>query len=102
LPQPQGDYQYGFRVPLVVISAYTPPGQISNNQHDFGSILRFVEGNFGVAEGALTFADERATDDLDEFFVLANAARPFVPVSAPLSIKYFLHDNSPLTAPDND
>ena len=24
LPLPQGDYQYGFRVPLIVVSAYTP------------------------------------------------------------------------------
>lgn len=39
----QGDYQYGFRVPLVVISAYTPVGYVNNNRYDFGSILRFVE-----------------------------------------------------------
>jgi hypothetical protein len=50
LSQPQGDYQYGFRVPLVVISARTPAGYVSNNHHDFGSILRFIEGNFGITE----------------------------------------------------
>lgn len=39
----QGDYQYGFRVPLIVVSAYTPRGYINNvNPHDFGSILRMV------------------------------------------------------------
>jgi phospholipase C len=102
--QPQGDYQYGFRVPLLVISAYTPAGYVSNIPHDFGSILRFIEGNFGLTEGMLTFADQRATDDLDEFFELRTAAssRPFVPISAPKSIEYFLNDTTPLSDPDDD
>ena len=46
--QGQGDYQYGFRVPLLVVSAYTPRGYVNNGRHDFGSILRFVEHNFGI------------------------------------------------------
>ena len=66
--QGQGDYQYGFRVPLVVISAYTPAGYVNNDRHDFGSILRFVEHNFGIREGALQVADERATNNLIGFF----------------------------------
>ena len=37
--------------------AYAPAGYINNVRHDFGSILRLVEQNFGIAEGALTFAD---------------------------------------------
>ncbi len=48
LDGPQGDYQYGFRVPLLVVSAYTPSGYINNSRHDFGSILRFIEDNFGI------------------------------------------------------
>src|SRR6202011_5269207 len=68
LDQPQGDYQYGFRVPLIVVSAYTPSGYISNVRHDFGSILRFIEHNFDVPEGALNFADARAQNNLTEFF----------------------------------
>jgi hypothetical protein len=57
LAKPQGDYQYGFRVPLLVVSAYTPAGYINNVRHDFGSILRFIEFNFGITQGALNFAD---------------------------------------------
>ncbi len=53
LAQPEGDYQYGFRVPLVVISAYTPKGYINNVRHDFGSILRFIEFNFSLPLGGL-------------------------------------------------
>ena len=58
---PQGGYQMGFRVPLIVVSAYTPPGFISNSREDFGSVIRFIERNFNIPEGALTFADARGT-----------------------------------------
>ena len=36
----QGGYQYGFRVPLIAVSPYTPRGYIDNNRHDFGSSKR--------------------------------------------------------------
>ena len=73
-PYPQGGYQMGFRVPLIVVSAYTPPGFISNSREDFGSVVRFIERNFRITEGALTFADVRGTGDLTEFFSLGTAA----------------------------
>jgi phospholipase C len=65
-----GAFEHGFRVPLVVVSAYTPQGFISNQPHDFGSILRMIEGVNHLPEGALGFADARATTDLHEFFTL--------------------------------
>jgi len=81
----------GFRVPLLVVSAYTPPGFISNSREDFGSVIRFVEQNFGIMEGALTFADARGgVSDFKEFFSLGNAPRPFQTINAPLSAQYFL------------
>src|SRR5208282_3438117 len=83
LAMPQGDYQYGFRVPLIVVSAYTPAGYINNVRHDFGSILRFVEQNFGIAEGALSFADSRSSTDLTAFFDLTSAPRTFSKIAAP-------------------
>ena len=67
---PQGGYQMGFRVPLIVVSAYTPAGFISNSPEDFGSVIRFIERNFGILEGKLTFADLRSLSDLSEFFPL--------------------------------
>jgi phospholipase C len=87
---PQGGYQMGFRVPLIVVSAYTPGGFISNSREDFGSVIRFVERNYGIMEGALTFADARSTGDLTEFFSLGNPPRPFQAIKAPLSAKDFL------------
>jgi phospholipase C len=100
--QGQGDYQYGFRVPLVVVSAYTPKGYIDDDRHDFGSILRFVEHNFGIVEGALGFADERATTNLANFFNLNRSPRMFKHISAPLGEKFFLNDKRPMEPPDTD
>jgi phospholipase C len=98
----QGDYQYGFRVPLVVVSAYTPMGYVDNERYDFGSILRFVENNFGIVEGALNFADQRATTDLTNFFNLNQPPRAFTPISASLGEEFFLNDKRPMEPPDTD
>ena len=72
--QPSGwgtGYTYGFRVPLLVVSAYTPAGYVDNDEHDFGSILRMVETNFNVGLiGPGYYADAYA-DNLGKFFSLA-------------------------------
>jgi len=99
---PEGDYQYGFRVPLVVVSAYTAAGTINNERHDFGSILRFIEHNFGVKEGTLNFADARAKTGLSGFFDLTGKPRNFRTIAAPKSAKFFLNDKRPPTDPDDD
>jgi len=41
-------YCYGFRVPLLMISAYTPANCIDNTTYDFGSILRYIEDVFSL------------------------------------------------------
>jgi hypothetical protein len=102
LPQPQGDYQYGFRVPLLVVSAYTPKNYINNVHHDFGSILRFIQHNFGIEEGALKFADERSKTDLVGFFDLTIAPRQFQNISAPKNAAFFLNDKTKGVGPDDD
>jgi len=73
-------YVYGFRVPLLVVSAYTgtdTAGYISGTQsqggktppyiHDFGSILNFIQYVFrlpqgGIGPGKWPFADHWAPD----------------------------------------
>jgi phospholipase C len=101
-PYPQGGYQMGFRVPLLIISAYTPAGFIGNSRESFGSVIRFVERNFGIMEGALTFADARAESNLKEFFSLRNLPRTFTPINAPLMAKYFLTTKSSDLPVDDD
>jgi phospholipase C len=100
LPYPEGGYQYGFRVPMLFISAYTQPGSISNTRLDFGSIGRFIEYNFGIAMGALTFADERSADALGEFYDLTQAPRAFTTVPGAKGPRVFKHQK--LQPPDDD
>jgi phospholipase C len=102
LSLPEGDYQYGFRVPMIFVSAYTPAGYINNDRHDFGSILRFVEHNFGLQEGALHFADARATNDLTGFYDLMRSPRAYQTISAPKDAAFFLNDKRKATDPDDD
>jgi phospholipase C len=90
---PWGHYEMGFRVPLIVVSAYTRQKYISNSPEDHSSVARFIEHNFNLGEGALNFADQRGkvvTGDLTEFFNLSNPPRTFTPINAPLSAQYFL------------
>ncbi len=90
-------YVYGFRVPLLVVSAYTPAGYVDNANHDFGSMLRFAESNFGLSLiGTGYFADAYA-DDLSAFFTLSTP-RKFVQIQAP-KVNFA---KQPLTDPDTD
>ena len=99
----QGDYQYGFRVPLIVVSAFTPRHYINNVEpHDFGSILRFIQGVFDLGKGSLGFADARATGDLRGFFRFDRRPRLFHTIAAPLDANFFLNDTRTPDPPDND
>ena len=102
LAPPQGDYQLGFRVPLIVVSAYTSAGYVNNDRLDFGSMLRFVEQNFSVGDGALGFADARAAFDLKPFFNLNQTARPFHMIPARETAAQILRDKTPQSGPDDD
>ncbi len=119
----------GFRVPLLVVSPYTPPGYVSgacdgtfcNNdkppyQHDFGSILAFTEHNFGMPfiDGPPDkgYADYNAPDwqpsgniPLSDFF--GSSPYNFTNISTPEDYTCFQHfakcvPNWVPTPPDND
>jgi phospholipase C len=98
--QPNGwgkGFTYGFRVPLLVVSAYTPAGLVDNADHDSGSLLRFVETNFASSGKQLgpigpgTYADAYADDSLQAFFTL-DSARSFTPIHVNFYLKFFLLD----------
>jgi phospholipase C len=98
----QNDYQLGFRVPLLVVSAYSPkPGYISNLEYDFGSIAKAIEGIFGL--GNLGFADARAVNDLHDFFNFHQAASAYKTIPAPLTGTFFIKTQGvEVDPPDND
>jgi phospholipase C len=98
-PQQYNSYELGFRVPLIVISPYAKTGYVSHAQHEFGSILKFVEETFGL--GSLGTTDVRA-DDLSDCFNFGRAPRRFTTIPAPHDAAYFLHQPISTEAPDDD
>jgi phospholipase C len=100
-------YQFGFRVPLVVISPYAKAGYISHQVNDFGSVLKFIEETFNlgnVAPGATpAYADTFTnTADLSDFFDFNQTPLTFKTIQADHDASYFQHDNRPLQDPDPD
>jgi phospholipase C len=94
-------YTYGFRVPLLVVSAYTPAGYVDNDPHDFGSILSFIEANYGLGRiGPGYYADAFATG-LSAFFTLT-APRSFSIIPAKWNAAYFQHRPPSNLPPDDD
>ena len=102
-PAIHNSYEYGLRVPLIVVSPYARAGFISHATHDFGSVLKFIEKTFSLPEvdPAVGYADSRA-DDLSDCFDLNQTPLTFTPIPAPLNAQYFLNDKSAPEGPDDD
>ena len=92
-------YVYGFRVPLIVVSPYAKSQYISHTQHDFGSILKFIENTFSLP--SLGNADA-AADNLSDCFDFNQTPLQFKTIRAPFRAQYFLNDKTPPTDPDDD
>jgi phospholipase C len=91
-------YEYGFRVPLIVVSPFAKQGYVSHVTHDFGSILKFIEEVYHLP--SLGYADALA-DDLSDCFDYHRHNR-FQKIPAEHDAKYFLNDKTPPEDPDND
>jgi phospholipase C len=98
-PTLKNSYEYGFRVPLIVVSPYAKAAYISHVPHDFGSILKYIEQNFNLS--SLGYADADA-DDLSDCFDYNQTPLTFQTITAPLNAKHFLEDKTPPTDPDDD
>ncbi|HUE50771.1 MAG TPA: alkaline phosphatase family protein [Terriglobales bacterium] len=92
-------YEYGFRVPLIVVSPYAKSGYVSHVTHDFGSILKFIEQNFGLP--SLGYADAPA-DNLSDCFDFSQTPLTFQTIPAALDANFFLNDKRSPTDPDDD
>jgi phospholipase C len=93
-------YVYGFRVPLMVISPYAKRGYISHVDHDFGSILNFIEQAFGLH--SLGYADAHTIDNLSDCFNFDQVPQEFKTVEAPLKSDYFVNDTRVPNDPDTE
>jgi phospholipase C len=94
VPPPQLDGQgLGFRVPMLLVSAYaretssSQPGYVSHTQYEFGSILKLIEDNWDL--GTLGRTDRRANSLLD-CFDFTQSPRSFTPIKTKYSRSYFL------------
>ncbi|HEY2473668.1 MAG TPA: alkaline phosphatase family protein [Candidatus Cybelea sp.] len=57
----------GFRVPMLVVSAYTPQAYVSHTVYGFGSIIRFIEKTFGLKRLGTTDKTSTSIGDMFDF-----------------------------------
>lgn len=98
-PPQYNAYELGFRVPLIVVSAYSKHGYVSHVEHEFGSILRFTEESLRL--GSLGYTDARS-DNLSDCFDFNAPPQPFAAIDAPLNAEYFEGRPADHRVPDND
>jgi phospholipase C len=83
VPPPQLDYTtLGMRVPLIVISPYVKKHYVSKTQYEFGSLLKFIEQNFGTASLGTTDVRANSIADMFDFTQQPSAFQPF-PIPSP-------------------
>jgi phospholipase C len=92
-------YEYGFRVPVIVVSPYAKAAHISHNMHNFGSILKFIEETYGLP--SLGYADA-LSDDFSDCFNFSQTPLTFQTIPAPLTAEHFINDPRPPSDPDDD
>jgi phospholipase C len=93
-------YVYGFRVPLIVVSPYAKAAYISHTQHDFGSILKFIETSFGLP--SLGYADAAAGDDLADCFDYTQEPLTFTQLAGVPAASAFINAKRKFVPPDDD
>jgi phospholipase C len=78
----------GFRVPMIVVSPYVPPNEISHTVYSFGSILRFIEDRWHLGRLGTTDATSASIAGM---LNLKQSPRAFATIQARYSRSYFLH-----------
>jgi phospholipase C len=79
-PQPLYRDGLGFRVPLIVVSPYARHGYVSHTNHEFGSIIRYLEETFSL--GSLNQRDIQS-DDLSDCFDYSQQPSPLLRIHGP-------------------
>ncbi len=90
----------GFRVPLLVISPYAKQNYVSHVHYEFGSILRYVEDHFGLAQ--LAPSDRRAISPAKDCFDFSQPPRNFNPIPTFLNETYFENEPIDRRVPDSE
>jgi phospholipase C len=77
-PVQDDPFEYGFRVPLIVVSPYARVGHIDHTQRTFVSALRLIEEAFNLP--SLGTTDQYEPDGLDSMFDFGKPPRRFIPI----------------------
>jgi phospholipase C len=78
----------GFRVPLMIVSPYAKQGYVTHVQYETSSVLRFIEGNFGLPQ--LAASDARANDPASDAFDYQQKPRKFKKIPGAMPLKYWV------------
>jgi phospholipase C len=95
VPKEYSPLGLGFRVPLLVVSSWSKHGYVSKQQHEFGSILKFVEELYHLPS---LHTRDAAADDLSDCFNFTQVPPPFKPIkltTAPFDLKKLSMDTRP-------
>jgi phospholipase C len=88
----------GLRIPMIVVSPYAKKRFVSHVHYEHGSILKFVEDQFGLPR--LSASDTRATSIEKDCFNFKKAPRPFTPIQTVLGKEYFMRQPIDYRWPD--
>jgi phospholipase C len=88
----------GVRVPMLIISPYAKHGYISHVSYEHGSILKFIEDQFGLPR--LAASDTRATSPEQDAFNFNQSPRAFTPIPSEFDADYFRHQPPDHRIPD--
>ena len=80
----------GFRVPMIVVSPYVPQAEVSHTRYGFGSILRYIEQNWGLGSLGTTDATSKSIVDMFDY---SQTPRQFTTIPSSLRIDHFEHES---------
>jgi phospholipase C len=103
VPQQIDNNGLGFRVPLIVVSKYAKRNYISNKQHEYASLLKFIEWNWYLPSLGTRDALP-VTDNLTDMFDFGPTGGkippvPVLPIHPRANLNFFLNlklDTTPL------
>jgi phospholipase C len=90
----------GIRVPLLMVSAYAKKGCVSHVHYEHGSILKFLEDQWGLPR--LSASDARANPISQDCFDFSAPRRPFMKIPSSRGKDYFLRQPLDSRPPDTE
>ena len=85
---------------MIIVSPYAKKGFVSHVHYEHGSILKFVEDQFGL--GRLAASDTRATSPEKDAFNFKKPPRAFQVIPSVLGKDYFMHQPPDRRWPDEE